>query len=285
MRMKTLPLVAALGAALIFHLASASAKDASQRKNQWKTPGADTQLTRHSSLQQINSRNVNSLQLAWEQSTGALRGHEGQPIVVDVDGTPMMYIFSAWPNIVQALDLSDPDNPKEVWNYVKKTDRDETAVPRACCDTVSRGGSYADGKVIFLTLDGRLIALDAKSGKEIWVIKNNYRPRVKTAPRRRWLRMVKYSSASVVTNLAREARSMAYDLHTGKLLWKKYSTGTDADVGITADTNRANPQYGRMGDLGVHTFPEDDNYKIGGGAALGLVQLRSRIEIRLLRHG
>ena len=42
-------------------------------------------------------------------------------------------------NIVQALDLTDPDNPMQVWNYVKKTDRDESAVPRACCDTVNRG--------------------------------------------------------------------------------------------------------------------------------------------------
>ncbi len=94
--------------------------------------------------------------------------------MVDIDGTPTMYIFSAWPNIVQALDLSDPDNPKEIWNYVKKTDRDESAVPRACCDTVNRGGAYGDGKIVYLTLDGWLIALDAKTGKEAWVVKNNY---------------------------------------------------------------------------------------------------------------
>ena len=90
--------------------------------------------------------------MVWSQSSGALRGHEGQPLVVEVDGKPMMYMVSAWPNIVQALDLTDPDNPKEIWNYLKKTDRDESAVPRACCDTVNRGLSYAEGKVVFGTL-------------------------------------------------------------------------------------------------------------------------------------
>ena len=91
----------------------------------WPAPGHDLALTRHSDLKQINTLNVKHLQLAWDQSTGALRGHEGQPLVVDVDGKPTLFLFSAWPNIVQALDLSDPDYPKEIWNYVKKTDRDE----------------------------------------------------------------------------------------------------------------------------------------------------------------
>ena len=81
-------------------------------QNYWTAPGADNQLTRHSDLKQINTHNVKHLQLAWDQSTGALRGHEGQPLVVNIDGTPMMYIFSAWPNIVQALDLRRPGQPK-----------------------------------------------------------------------------------------------------------------------------------------------------------------------------
>ena len=140
----------------------------SEAKNQdlWPAPGRDLSLTRHSTLSDINAGNVAGLQMVWSQSTGALRGHEGQPIVVEVDGKPMMYFVSAWPNIVQALDLSDPDNPRQVWNYVKKTDRDDSAVPRACCDTVNRGLNYTDGKVIFHTLDGFVVALDARSGKE-----------------------------------------------------------------------------------------------------------------------
>ena len=49
-----------------------------------------------------------------------------------------------------------------------------SAVPRACCDTVHRGVSYADGKLIYDTLDGFVIALDAATGKEVWVVKHAY---------------------------------------------------------------------------------------------------------------
>ena len=62
----------------------------------------------------------------------------------------------------------------QVWNYTKTSGRDESAVPRACCDTVNRGLSYADGKLVFGTLDGYVIALDAATGKEKWVVKHAY---------------------------------------------------------------------------------------------------------------
>ncbi|HEY0146343.1 MAG TPA: PQQ-binding-like beta-propeller repeat protein, partial [Methylovirgula sp.] len=249
------------------------AEDAStlaKNPNLWPAPGRDLALTRHSELNQINTKNISHLQLAWDQSTGALRGHEGQSLVVDVDGTPMMYIFSAWPNIVQALDLSDPDYPKEVWNYVKKTDRDESAVPRACCDTVNRGGSYADGKVVYLTLDGWLIALDAKTGKEAWVVKNNYPDKGEDGTPAPLIADGKVFVGFGGDEFAARGSFSAYDLKTGKLVWKKYSTGSDVDVGITADTNKDNQRHSHTaGDLGIHTFPEDNNYKIGGGAAWG----------------
>ena len=106
---------------------------ASKNPDLWPGMGQNLALNRHSDLSQINADNVDKLQLIWSQSTGALRGHEGQPIVVQIDGKPMMFFVSAWPNIVQALDLSDPDNPVQVWNYQKRTDRDQSAVPRACC--------------------------------------------------------------------------------------------------------------------------------------------------------
>jgi len=144
--------------------------DRAKDPNLWAAPGGDQALTRHSQLKDITTANVKGLQMVWSQSSGTLRGHEGQPLVVTVGSTPMMYMESGWPNIIQALDLTDPDHPKELWNYRKTTNRDETAVPRACCDTVNRGPSYADGKLVFGTLDGFVVALDAKTGKEAWVV-------------------------------------------------------------------------------------------------------------------
>lgn len=243
--------------------------------NEWGAPGRDNALTRHSTLKDITTENVSKLQMVWSQSSGALRGHEGQPIVIeDVGGKPMMFFVSGCPemskcNIAQGLDLSDPDHPKQIWNYVKQTDRDETAVPRACCDTVNRGPAYADGKLIYGTLDGFLIALDAKTGKEAWVVKHAWPEKGETI-----------TSAPVIADnlvivgfggdeFAARGRIAAYDIKTGKQVWKCYSTGSDKDVCLTADTNKANPQYGTAGkDLGIHTHVGDD-WKIGGGAAWG----------------
>jgi glucose dehydrogenase len=134
--------------------ASAEIDQRAKDPNQWPAPGRDNQLTRHSELKDINTENIKKLEMIWAQATGALRGAEGQPTMIsDVGGKPMLFMVSGCPamsncNVVQALDLTDPDNPKVVWNYVKKTDRDESAVPRACCDTVNRGLNYAKGKII-----------------------------------------------------------------------------------------------------------------------------------------
>ncbi len=115
--------------------ASAEIDKRAQDPNQWPAPGRDNLLTRFSPLKDINTGNVNKLEMIWSQSMNSLRGQEGQPIVIDdVGGKPMMFFVSGCPsmalcNWVQALDLSDPDNPKEVWNYVKQTDRDEFGYP------------------------------------------------------------------------------------------------------------------------------------------------------------
>src|SRR5690242_17965752 len=68
----------------------------SKNADLWPAPGRDLSLTRHSALKDINAENVSRLNMVWSQSTGSLRGHEGQPIVVDVDGKPMMYFVSSW---------------------------------------------------------------------------------------------------------------------------------------------------------------------------------------------
>jgi glucose dehydrogenase len=105
--------------------------------DQWPLPGRDFGLTRHSDLADINTKNVGKLQMVWLQGTNALRGHEGQPLVIkDVGGKTVLFMVSGCPamsncNVVQALDLTDADNPKQIWSYVKTTDRDESAVPRA----------------------------------------------------------------------------------------------------------------------------------------------------------
>ena len=256
---------------------TASAEIAQRAKdpNQWPAPGRDNQLTRHSELKDINAGNVKKLEMIWAQSTGALRGAEGQPIVIsDVGGKPMLFMVSGCPsmsncNVVQALDLTDPDQPKAVWNYVKKTDRDELAVPRACCDTVNRGLNYAKGKIITHTLDGFVIALDALTGKELWVVKNAYPENGETETSPTLIAENLVIAGFGGDEFAARGRMTAYDLDTGKTVWTCHATGSDKDVCLTPDTNKAHPEYGTYGkDLGISTYPHDD-WKIGGGAFWG----------------
>jgi PQQ-dependent dehydrogenase (methanol/ethanol family) len=235
--------------------------------NQWGAPGGDQGLKRHSDLSDINTGNVGKLQMIWSQSSGTLRGHEGQPLVIEnVGGKPMMFMISGWPNIVQALDLSDPDNPTQVWSYVKTAGRDESAVPRACCDTVNRGLSFANNEVVFGTLDGYIIALDAQTGKEIWVVKHAYPAHGETVTSVPIIAEDKVIAGFGGDEFAARGRLVAYDLKTGKEAWKCHSTGTDKDVCITPETNKKHPEYGTYGkDLGIHTYPNDE-WTRGGGS-------------------
>jgi lanthanide-dependent methanol dehydrogenase len=239
---------------------------ASKNPDLWPGMGQNLALNRHSDLSQINADNVNKLQLMWSQSTGALRGHEGQPIVIQIDGKPMMFFVSAWPNIVQALDLSNPDNPVQVWNYQKRTDRDQSAVPRACCDTVNRGLNYADGKIVFATLDGFVIALDARTGKEVWVVKHAYSEHGETVTSAPLIADDKVIAGFGGDEFAARGRLVAYDLKTGNKIWSCDSTGTDKEVCLTPDTNKAHPEHGTYGhDIGVSSYPGDE-WKRGGGS-------------------
>ena len=238
--------------------------------NQWGAPAGNLNLTRYSTLKDINTGNVKELQMTWSQSSGTLRGHEGQPLVIEnVGGKPMMYIESGWPNIVQALDLSDPDHPVQMWNYTKTSGRDESAVPRACCDTVNRGLSYAEGKLVFGTLDGYVIALDAITGKEIWVVKNAHPDKGETLTPAPIIANDKVIIGFGGDEFAARGRITAYNLADGKKVWECHSTGSDKDVCLTPNTNKKHPEYGQAGkDLGISTYPGDE-WKRGGGTAWG----------------
>ncbi|HKH68344.1 MAG TPA: PQQ-binding-like beta-propeller repeat protein, partial [Reyranella sp.] len=128
---------------------------------QWSMPAKNYANTRYSELDEINTGNVKDLRVAFTFSTGVNRGQESAPLVVG--GT--MFVLSPYPNILYALDLSQPGAPLK-WKYEAKPEPASQGV--ACCDVVNRGAAYADGRIFFNTLDGQTIALDADNGSEIW---------------------------------------------------------------------------------------------------------------------
>ena len=132
-------------------------------KKQWPMPARNYESTRYSELDQINSENVGELRLAWSFSIGVDRGQEAAPLVVN----DTMYVIGPYaaptPNQVFALNATTGELK---WSYVPKPQLAAQGV--ACCDVVTRGLAYDDGKIFFNTLDNHTVALNAADGKELW---------------------------------------------------------------------------------------------------------------------
>ena len=127
-------------------------------------PAKNYAATRYSELDEINGGNVGKLAVAFTFSTGVNKGQEAAPLVVD----NTMFLVTPFPNIVYALDLTKPGAPLK-WSFQPHPEPASQGV--ACCDVVNRGVAYWDGKIVFNTLDGNTIALDANTGKVVWKTK------------------------------------------------------------------------------------------------------------------
>jgi glucose dehydrogenase len=82
------------------------------KAGEWLLPGRDYSGSRYSELAQITPANAADLHVAWTFSTGVLRGHEGQPLVVN----NTMYLITPYPNVAYALDLTQDGYPLK-WKY------------------------------------------------------------------------------------------------------------------------------------------------------------------------
>ncbi len=243
-------------------LANQELAQLSANPNNWAMQAGDFSNHRYSALQQINAGNVNKLQVAWMFSTGVLRGHEGSPLVIG----DTMYLHTPFPNNVFALDLG---SQKIKWKYAPK--QDPAVIPQMCCDTVNRGLAYADGKVLLQQADSTLVALDAKSGKVVWSVKNGD-PKVgavnTNAPH--------VFKDKVITGISGGEWGVrgylsAYDLKTGNLVWRGYSTGPDSEMLIdpATTTTWANGAVVPVGpDSSLQSW-QGDQWKIGGGTTWG----------------
>ena len=236
-------------------------KNIANSKN-WAMQAGDMFNQRYSKLNQITKSNVGKMQVAWTFSTGVLRGHEGSPLVVD----GKMYLHSPFPNKVFAVDL---DTQKILWKYEPK--QDPAVIPQMCCDTVNRGVAYAEGKVILQQADSMLVALDSKTGKVLWSVKNGD-PKLgavnTNAPH--------IFKDKVITGISGGEWGVrgfiaAYNLSDGKLAWKGYSVGPDAEMLMDPATTMTWTD-GAMKPVGADSSLKTwkgDQWKIGGGTTWG----------------
>ncbi|MGB9460651.1 MAG: PQQ-dependent dehydrogenase, methanol/ethanol family [Candidatus Acidiferrum sp.] len=190
---------------------------ADQEPGNWMSQGRTYNEQRFSPLTQINDQNAGQLGLAWYVDLDAKRGQEATPIVVD----GVMYFSTAWSKVFAV----NAATGEKLWSYDPKVPP-EWGV-RACCDVVNRGVAVWHGKVFVGTLDGRLVALDAASGKPVWetlTIDPNYRFTITGAPR-----VVK--GKVLIGNGGAEfgvrGYVSAYDADTGNLAWRFYTVPGD----------------------------------------------------------
>ncbi|MGF6227557.1 PQQ-dependent dehydrogenase (methanol/ethanol family) [Inquilinus ginsengisoli] len=266
--------VAGVATAQAQDLPQPPASAAPPEDGQWTMPAKNYASTRYSGLDEINAGNVAKLQPAFTFSLGVNRGQEAPPLVVG--GT--MYVATPYPNILYALDLTKPGAPLK-WKFEPKPEAAAQGV--ACCDVVTRGPAYADGRVFLNTLDGNTIAVDAATGQEVWRTRLgdiNLGETITMAP-------LVAKGKVLVGNSGGEygvrGWVAALDAATGKLAWKAYSTGPDADVLIGPDFK---PFYeaDRGKDLGVSTWPPDA-WQQGGGNVWGWISYDP--DLNLIYHG
>ncbi len=216
----------------------------------WLSNGRTYSEQRFSPLSAIDTNNVKNLGVAWEFRTYSVRGLEGTPIVSD----GIMFITAPW-SIVWALDAK---TGKQLWKY-------DPEVPGewgryACCDVANRGVAVWKGAVYVGTLDGRLVKLDAKTGKVDWDINTIDRTRAYTitgAPR-------VVDGLVIIGNGGAEYDTRgyltAYDADTGRQVWRFY----------VVPGNPALPQANPALDAAVKTWNAGDKNKwweLGGGGA------------------
>ena len=228
----------------------------------WASQAGDAANHRWSNLKQIDRDNVGQLQVAWTISTGVLRGHEGSPLVIG----DTIYLHTPFPDNVFAVSLKDQTFK---WKYEPKQDPD--VVPVMCCDTVSRGLAYGDGKIFLQQADTTLVALDAQTGKVIWSAKNG-NPKIgetnTNAPH--------VFKDKVITGISGgefgvRGRLLAYDMKTGTRVWTAWSTGPDNDL-LVDPAKTMTWTDGRMAPIGkdssLKTW-QGDQWKLGGGTTWG----------------
>jgi len=224
---------------VVLMLAGLASPVAAQTGAAWSVYGGDNANTRYSTLNQINASNVGRLKVAWALQLGSLRSQESTPILV---GDTLYVTSSHGPKNVFAVDARtgevrwrySPEVPAGIEQY-------------ACCDVNNRGVAHANGKIFLGRLDGHLVALDARTGKELWKSQ-----------------VIDHTGGSVITSPPMVVKNLvitgfgggeygvrgyitAFDQDTGREVWKLYTVPAP-------------------GEPGNETW-KGDSWKFGGGVA------------------
>src|ERR1700680_2321058 len=237
--------------------------------DQWTMPSKDYAATRYSGLKDINAGNARTLHPVWTFSTGVLGGHEGQPLVVD----NTMYVVTPWPNVLYAFDVTREGYPLR-WKY--RPEVSANAIGVSCCDTVNRGAFYADGKIVYNLLDGHTVAVDARSGRELW------KTQIADVGNGETTTMAPLVVKDRVVVGASGGEFGIYgwvkglDLKSGRTLWIARNIGPDKDMLARAGTFK--PPYDSGVDLGARSWAHE-SWQTGGAPVWGSISYVPELDL------
>jgi PQQ-dependent dehydrogenase (methanol/ethanol family) len=241
---------------------------------EWQMPAGDYASSRFSDLAQITPANAANLKASWTFSTGVLRGHEGQPLVVD----NTMYLVTPYPNVSYAIDLATAGQPLK-WKF--RPENAQAAAGQACCDVVNRGAAYADGKIFYNLLDGHTVAVDAANGTQLWRTRMADLNRGETMTMAPIVVKGKVLVGSSGGEMGVRGWLAAIDAKTGKEVWRGYNTGSDRDMKVGSRFTAFYPQDNGK-DLGLTSWP-GETWKQGGAAVWGWLSYDP--ELNLVYYG
>ena len=236
---------------------------------QWTMPSKDYAATRYSALAEITAQNARSLHPVWTFSTGVLGGHEGQPLVVG--GT--MYVVTPWPNVLYAFDLTREGYPLK-WKYRPEVSANALGV--ACCDSVNRGAFYADGKIIYNLLDGHTVAIDARSGHEVWKTQIADVGNGETTTMAPLVVHDRVIVGAAGGEFGIYGWVKGLELGSGRTAWSARNLGPDEEMRARADTFR--PPYDKGADLGTQSWG-NESWRTGGAPVWGWMSYDPQLDL------
>jgi quinohemoprotein ethanol dehydrogenase len=195
-------------------------EQADREPGQWLALGRTSDEQRYSPLTRINKDTVSQLGLAWFADFDTNRGQEATPLAID----GVLYVSTAWSK-VKAYDAR---TGRQLWAYDPKVPGEFAG--RGCCDVVNRGIAAWEGKIYIATYDGRLVALDSKTGSVVWSVLtlDHNKPVTSTgAPR---IVNGKVLIGNAGAEFGTRGYISAYDAANGKMIWRFYTVpGNPAD--------------------------------------------------------